>query len=60
MHGEKDKVIDWRSEMAKKLISIQKVDPKTGNGYWKNETGRFWENDPTLATAYSIIALKML
>lgn len=58
--GTDDKVIDWRSEMAKKLISIQQVDPKTGNGYWKNETGRFWENDPTLATAYSIVALKML
>lgn len=54
------KLVDWRAEIAKKLISIQKIDPKTGNGYWQNETGRFWENDPTLSTAYSVIALKML
>lgn len=52
--------VNWREELAKKLINLQKVDPKTGHGYWVNETGRFWENDPVLSTAYCVLALEML
>lgn len=52
--------IDWRQELARTLISKQKIDPKTGQGYWINDAGRFWENDPVLSTAYAIAALEML
>ncbi len=52
--------INWRKEIARKLISSQTIDPKTGHGYWINKEGRFWERDPTLVTAYSILALEHL
>lgn len=52
--------IDWRKEFALKMLSLQKIDPKTGQGYWQNDSGRFWENDPVLSTAYALIALEML
>ncbi len=52
--------INWREEMAKKIVSLQKVDPKTGQGYWVNEKGRYWESDPILVTAYSLLALENL
>lgn len=52
------KFVDWRKELAKKLVSTQRIDPTDGAGYWLNDAGRFWENDPILATAYSIMALQ--
>ena len=53
-------LLNWREEVAKKLISLQKIDPNTGAGYWVNENGRFWESDPVLATSYCILALETL
>jgi len=52
--------IPWRVKLAEKLISLQKITAENGNGYWKNETGRFWENDPVLITAYTLVALESL
>jgi len=52
------KTVDWRRELAKRLISLQTIDPATGHGFWRNDTGRFWEKDPVLVTAYSILALE--
>ena len=52
--------VDWRSEIARKLVSLQRVDPKTGHGYWRNDAARFWEGDPVLVTAYSLLALQLL
>lgn len=43
----------WRTDLLKKLISLQKED-----GYWENPDGRYWENVKTLTTAYSVIAMK--
>ncbi len=43
---------DWRKELAEKLFSQQKP-----NGSWINETTRWYEGDPNLVTAYSLIAL---
>ena len=51
--------INWRDELIKKLISLQKIDAKTGQGYWVNEEGRWWEADPVLVTSYSLIALEI-
>ncbi len=50
--------LNWRKDVARKLLSMQTIDPKTGHGYWVNTDGRFWERDPTLVTAYSILALE--
>lgn len=43
----------WREDLIKKLISVQKEE-----GYWQNESGRYWENIKDLATAYALIAVK--
>ena len=49
------KKIDWRKEVAMKLINLQKAD-----GSWANTNGRWWEKDPALVTSYSVIALEMI
>ncbi|MDI6774992.1 MAG: terpene cyclase/mutase family protein [Verrucomicrobiota bacterium] len=54
------KLVNWREELAKKLVGSQKIDPKTGAGYWVNAENRYWENDAVLVTAYSALALEML
>jgi len=47
--------INWREQLALKLINLQKAD-----GSWANENGRWWEKDPVLVTAYALIALDMI
>ena len=47
--------IDWRKELTRKLVEKQK-----GDGSWLNDSGRWWENDPVLVTAYSLIALNLM
>ena len=46
------KVIDWRQELGRKLLNIQK-----GDGSWKNDAGRWMESDDVLVTAYTLLAL---
>lgn len=50
--------INWREELVKKLVSLQKID-EDGRGYWMNEENRFWESDPVLVTGYTLIALQV-
>jgi len=50
--------LNWRTELVKKLISLQKIDAD-GTGYWVNAEGRWWEADPVLVTSYSLLALEM-
>ncbi len=45
---------DWRYELMNKLVSLQKLD-----GSWLNDNSRFWENDPVLATSYSLLSLEI-
>jgi squalene-hopene/tetraprenyl-beta-curcumene cyclase len=47
--------VDWRKDVAMKLINLQKAD-----GSWTNTNGRWWEHDPALVTAYSLMSLEML
>jgi len=42
-------------ELAKKLINLQHDE-----GFWVNDSGRFWEKDPVLVTAYSVLALEFI
>ncbi|MBM4074173.1 MAG: terpene cyclase/mutase family protein [Planctomycetes bacterium] len=44
---------DWRKELANQLFQRQQP-----NGAWLNKTDRWYEGNPDLATAYSLIALK--
>ncbi|OQX74284.1 MAG: hypothetical protein B6D64_13025 [Bacteroidetes bacterium 4484_276] len=43
----------WRDELAGHLLKIQSAE-----GFWVNENGRWWENNPVLVTAYSLLALE--
>lgn len=47
--------VDWRKEMALKLINLQKSD-----GSWSNESGRWMEKDPVLVTSYAVLALEYI
>jgi squalene-hopene/tetraprenyl-beta-curcumene cyclase len=45
--------VNWREEVIDQLLKRQRED-----GYWINEYGRYWEADPTLASAYALLALQ--
>lgn len=48
--------IDWRSDLAAKVINEQRED-----GSWINDTASRWmENDPILVTAYAIMTLQQI
>jgi len=49
------RAIAWRSPLALKLINLQHPD-----GSWSNDNGRWFEKDPVLVTAYSVLALKFI
>jgi squalene-hopene/tetraprenyl-beta-curcumene cyclase len=49
------KKVKWREELALKLIDLQQA-----NGSWANASGRWFEKDPDLVTAYAVIALDMI
>jgi squalene-hopene/tetraprenyl-beta-curcumene cyclase len=47
--------VNWRKDLATRLLDLQHND-----GYWTNESGRWWEKDPVLVTAYSVMALEII
>jgi squalene-hopene/tetraprenyl-beta-curcumene cyclase len=47
--------VDWRREVAMRLLALQRRD-----GSWENDNPRWWEKDPALATAYSLITLEII
>ena len=51
--------VGWRRALVEKLVSLQRIDPDTGLGYWQNDNNRWWENDPNLATSYALMALEI-
>jgi squalene-hopene/tetraprenyl-beta-curcumene cyclase len=51
----KGKTHDWRHEMMRKFVELQKAD-----GFWMNDNNRWMENDPVLCTTYSLLALEIL
>jgi squalene-hopene/tetraprenyl-beta-curcumene cyclase len=55
---ESGHAINWRTELIKTLVGRQKIAPD-GTGFWMNEENRWWEADPTLVTAYTLLALAM-
>jgi len=51
--------INWRNEVIRKLVNLQKVDAKSGAGFWVNDAGRWMEADPVLVTSYALLALEI-
>jgi squalene-hopene/tetraprenyl-beta-curcumene cyclase len=51
------KEINWRSEIIRKIVNLQRIDPSDGSGYWANEASRWMEADPVLVTSYALISL---
>jgi len=49
------KKVNWRQDLAKKLLDLQNAD-----GSWVNANGRWWEKDPHLVTSYATITLEIL
>lgn len=49
------KKVNWRADLASKLLTLQKPD-----GSWVNDNPRWMEKDPVLVTCYSTIALGTL
>lgn len=47
------KEVDWKLDLARKLFDLQQTD-----GSWVNGTGRWWEKDPILVTAYAVLTLE--
>jgi squalene-hopene/tetraprenyl-beta-curcumene cyclase len=47
--------VDWKREVALKIINLQKSD-----GNWVNEAGRWMESDPVLVTSYCVLALELI
>ena len=46
------RTVAWREEVVRKLLALQKPE-----GFWGNENNRWWEADPNLVTAYTLLAL---
>lgn len=46
---------NWREELSKKLINLQRED-----GRWENDNGRWWEKEAALTSAYVLLALETL
>lgn len=50
------KLINWRKDLALHLINVQQQD-----GSWVNAAnGRWWEKEPALVTAYTVMALEFV
>ena len=52
---EDGNMFQWRRDLAKRLISLQKKD-----GSWQNPTKRWMEGNPVLTTSYVLVALAIL
>ena len=49
------RVVNWRKDLAMRLINLQQRD-----GSWANENNRWWEKDPALVTAYAVLTLEII
>lgn len=52
VHDSTGKAHDWEQDLADRLAALQHPD-----GSWFNTNSRYWENQPSLVTSYSLIAL---
>ena len=52
---ENGKEVDWRAELAGKLLSCQRE-----NGSWVNANGRWMESNPVLVTSFCVLSLEQI
>ena len=52
---EGGKEVDWRNELAGKLLATQRE-----NGSWINDNGRWMESNPVLVTAFTLLSLEQV
>ena len=52
---ENGKQVDWRNDLAVKLLSSQRED-----GSWVNPNGRWMESNPVLVTSFTVLALAQI
>lgn len=45
---------DWARELTARLLELQ-----TKEGFWTNENGRWWEDEPVLVTSYALMTLRL-
>lgn len=55
---ENGEPVNWREALIAKIVALQKIEPDNGQGYWVNDVSRYWEGDPVLVTAYTLLALE--
>lgn len=48
----KGRTRNWVSDMLTRIMSLQKDD-----GAWKNDNGKYWEDNPLLATSRAVISI---
>ncbi len=53
--GPDGKRINWKKDLSVRLFDNQNQD-----GYWVNDSGRWWEKDPVLVTCYAMLALERI
>jgi len=46
---------DWKTELTVALLDLQ-----NNEGFWVNESGRWWEKDPVLVSCYAMLALERI
>lgn len=44
---------DWREELVRKLVELQRPD-----GSWANKNAQWWEDQPVLATSFALLAME--
>ena len=49
------KSVNWRHEVALKLMNLQKPD-----GSWANANARWWEKETPLTTSYALMSLELI
>jgi squalene-hopene/tetraprenyl-beta-curcumene cyclase len=47
--------INWRRDLARQLFDKQNPD-----GFWVNESGRWWQKDPVLVTSFAVMTLEII
>lgn len=53
--GKNGRLIDWRREVAQRILNLQQ-----GDGSWANKNNRWWETDSVLVTSYCMMALELI
>ena len=49
---EKGKKRNWAQDLSSRLVAVQRAD-----GSWKNDNGKYWEDNPVLVTSRAVVAL---